>query len=148
MPTVHARTAIRDAVAALVTGLASTGTRVHKSYAYPKGKSALPCLLVRVADERIESGTISNGQDRTLDVVVTGMVLDKDDVDAQLNQIALEVEEALRAADQTLGGKVADLWLTSIQSDLDTSLQEPCGRIDLTYQVIYFTTAGSPGVTI
>jgi hypothetical protein len=146
MPTVHARTAIRDAIATLVTGLASTGSRVHKAYTYPKGKSALPCLLVRVGDEQVAPGTIDRAQERTLDIVITGMVLDRDDIDAQLNQIALEVETAIRAADPSLGGKVLDLWLESVRSDLDISLQEPCGRIDLIYQATYFTTAGVPGV--
>lgn len=146
MPTVHARTAIRNAITTLVTGLASTGSRVHKSYTYPKGKGALPCLLVRVGDEQVSPGSIDRAQERTLDIVVTGMVLDKDDLDAQLNQIALEVETALRAADPTLGGKVIDFWLDSVRADLDLSLQEPCGRIDLTYQATYFTTAGTPGV--
>lgn len=147
MSIVHARTAIRDAVAAIVTGLSTTGSRVHKAYAYPKSESELPCLMVRIGDERIEAGTVGQGQDRTLDIIVSGLVQEKGDLDATLNQIGLEVEQALIAASPTLGGLVADVWLTGIQSDLDTSLQKPCGRIDLTFQAIYFTTAGDPGVT-
>lgn len=44
--TTHLRTSLRDAMATAVTGLTSTGSRVHKSRLYPVAADALPCLLV------------------------------------------------------------------------------------------------------
>jgi hypothetical protein len=141
------RTVIRDAAAALVTGLPTTGSNVEVGSMRPKAKTQLPCWLVRVGDESVEADTISNGEDRRPDLIFSGFGMGTDDVEAQLYQMALECEQAVKA-NRTLGGRVADLQLRRVEPDLDSTLQEPCGRIDLYFQVIYFTTTGDPGVTI
>ena len=42
----HVRTQLRDAVASVVTGLASTGSRVYRSQTLPVTAKQLPALLV------------------------------------------------------------------------------------------------------
>lgn len=144
----HLRTQIRDAIATAVTGLATTGSRVHKSYANPFGDSDLPALLVKLEGREDHQGfDISTAIERDLTAVITGYAKSSGDVDAILNQIALEVETALAAA-PTLAGKCSAAWVTGLEAGIDTSLEKPAGRIDITLRVKYFTTAGSPGTLI
>lgn len=147
MTTTHLRTQIRDAMATAVTSLATTGTRVHKSRMYPAADAGLPCLLVFCGDqERIEQDA-TNIQQRTLEMTVRGLVKATGDIDASLNQIALEVEAAVQSAG-TLSSKVSGVTLTGIDSTLDDSLEKPVGIIDLSYRITYFTIAGAPGVNV
>lgn len=146
--TTHLRTQIRDAVSTAVTGLTTTGSRVHKSYMAPVDSDALPCLLVNLSGgENISGADVGGAQERDIDVTVSGFAKAVGDVDAILNQIAIEVETAL-AAVPTLSGKCTRLWLERIESDIDTSLERPAGRIDLGYRAKYFTAAGAPGTLI
>ena len=136
--TTHLRTSLRDAMATAVTGLTSTGSRVHKSRLYPVAADALPCLLVACGEqEQLQ-------QERTLLMTVRGMAKATGDLDATLNQIALEVEAAVQAAGM-LGGKVDDVTLIEIRTDVDDSMDKPVGVIELTYRLIYFTVAGAAG---
>lgn len=144
----HLRTQIRDAVATAVTGLATTGSRVHKAHMRPVGDNDLPCLFVHL-EGREDSGIIdlTGRQQREADVIVAGLAKTVGDVDAALNQLALEVETAL-AAVPTLGGICRRVWLERIESGIDLSLEKPAGRIELGYRVQYFTNAGAPGTLI
>lgn len=140
----HVRTQIRDALVTAVTGLATTGAHVHAAYMNPT--EVLPCLLVRLEGREDHAGQdISQTVERDLTAVITGYCKAVGDVDATLNQIALEVETAL-AAVPTLGGKCTGAWVTGLEAGIDaTSLEKAAGRIDLTVHVKYFTLAGSPG---
>lgn len=135
----HARQQIREQVATLVTGLATTGSRVHQSRMRP---DALPCLLVTTNDEEIEPGTVGNLRQRLLDLVITGYAKAGDTLDDALDTIAAEVEVALA------NGYADRAELTRIEVDFDDSLEKPVGSIALTYRITYFTAAGSPGTLI
>ena len=138
----HLRTDIRNNVVTTVTGLATTGARVFKGYAAPTDQ--LPCLLVTLEGREDVFEGAARDQERDLTVVISGFVKQTGDVDAVLDQIANEIETAL-AANPTLGGKCSASWLQSIDTGVDTSLDKPCGRVDLSYRAKYFTHAGSPG---
>lgn len=142
--TTHLRTSLRDAMATAVTGLTSTGSRVHKSLLYPVAADALPCLLVACGEQEQIQQESNYIQQRTLLMTVRGMAKATGDLDATLNQIALEVEAAVQAAGM-LGGKVDDVTLTEIRTDVDDSMDKPVGVIELTYRLIYFTVAGAAG---
>ena len=86
----HARTQIRNAVVAALTGLSTTGARVHASRMRPT--DALPALLITTDAEVIEQGA-QRRQMRTMDIVVRGLAKGGDGVDDTLDQIALEVGE-------------------------------------------------------
>ena len=142
--TTHLRTSLRDAMATAVTGLTSTGSRVHKSRLYPVAADSLPCLLVACGEQEQLQQESNYIQQRTLLMTVRGMAKATGDLDATLNQIALEVEAAVQAAG-VLGGKVDDVTLIEISTDVDDSMDKPVGVIELTYRLIYFTVAGAAG---
>lgn len=139
----HLRTHIRDAVVTRVTGLASTGLRVFKSFVAPQAD--VPFLLVTLDGREDVLMDATSMQERDLTFTVSGFVKKNGDVDADLDQIAFEVEGAL-AIDPTFGGHCTASWLEAIDSGIDAaSLEQPAGRIDLRYRAKYFTHAGSPG---
>lgn len=149
----HMRRQIREAVATLVTGLATTSTRVHQSRMRPKGDAGLPCLLVHTNDTEqiatIETTTMDSFgsiQERTLPIVIRGIAKAATDLDDTLDQIALEVETAL-AGDPRLGGLANRSALRSVDTDFDDSTDKPVGEVLLTYEFVYFTQAGAPGVS-
>lgn len=134
----HVRTQLRTALVATLTGLATTGNRVHASRMRPRTAAEMPCLLVTTGDERIESVAQQFGPlDRQLTVHVRGFALGAT-ADSTLDQIALEVETALAGSAYALQG---------IEVDFDDDLDKPVGSITLTYQIPYFTQAGNPGVS-
>ncbi len=134
----HARQQIREACAALVTGLTTTGSRVFQSRMRPQ--DTLPCLLVTTADEDVRPGTISTIYERELLLVVRGFAKGNSTVDDTLDQIALEVETAMAAR--------KDATLDKIEVEFDDELEKPVGSIAITYRITYFTAAGTPGTLI
>jgi len=146
MPTpIHARRQIREAVADVCTGLATTGTRVHQSRMRPT--LTLPALLIETNSENVSLLDLSNIQNRVLEIVVHGLVKAAADVDDKLDTIALEVETAMAAAGN-FGGKIkgnAELQNISISFD---ELEHPVGVVSLKYIALYITNAGSPGTLL
>lgn len=136
---VHARQTIRNAAATLLTGLASTGSRVFKSRMPPQ--EALPCLLVMNGDEDIVPGTIGNLHERRMELVIVGVAKASANVYDVMDTIAAEVETAM-------AGFTYRSELQKIEVDFDESLEKPVGRIALTYGVNYLTAAGTPGTPI
>lgn len=145
---VHLRRQIREAVATLVTGLATTGSRVHQSRMRPKDDAGLPCLLVHSNDtEQVEPADTDALQQRTLPIVIKGIAKEGDTpLDDTLDQIAIEVETAL-AGNPRLGGLAKRSALRSVDTEFDDSTNKPVGEVLLTYEFTYFTLAGTPGVS-
>lgn len=140
----HARQQIREAVATALTGLTTTGTRVHQSRVRPLDAASLPCLLLTTDGEQIVTGS-QGYQERELTVQVKGIAKAAANLDDTLDTMAAEVETALQAAG-SLGGKVqGGMNLQSIEVDFDDSLEKPAGVIVMTYQAGYVTQAGAPG---
>ncbi len=145
MPT-HVRRQLREAAAAAVTGLPTTGTRVHQSRMRTQGEAALPCLLVTTLDEEIEQG-FQRQQERQIELVVRGLAKATASLDDTLDQIALEVEGAL--ANNTLGGLApAGAVLSRLRTGFDDDTDKPVGFIELEFRLRYFTQAGSPGAVV
>ena len=146
----HARRSIVLAAVQALTGLATTGSRVHASRAWPVEAANTPCLLVYARTERSAPMTMKGAARRLareLTLAVEGVVAETDDSDATLDQVALEVETAL-AADPTLGGVCMDLVLTSTDIEARADGEFRAGRIRLEFAVTYHTAANAPGVTI
>lgn len=143
----HVRTGIRNALVAVLTGLTTTGARVHASRMYPQADGSLPCLLVITNDERQIVEGLSRVLERTLDVSVRAVVKASASLDATLDTIIAEVETAMGAV-TTLGGLIKELSLASIQISYDDMTDKPVGMADITYTISYFTLAGSPAVAL
>lgn len=135
----HLRTQIRDQVATLLTGLSTTGPRVHQSRMRPQADANLPCLLVTTNAEDIEQSVVGGLFQRRLQVIVEGVAKASAAVDDVLDQIAFEVEVAM----------VADrrATLKSIETAFDDDTDKPVGRIGMLYELVYSTRAGNPGAS-
>ena len=147
----HARQAIREAAATLLTGLATTGSRVHQSRLpyVTLGDAELPALLVVTEDEDVEPVTSDTPavQARHVSLVVSGLAKIGTNLDDTLDTIAAEVEAQLGEI-LTVSLKKLPAVLTSLKAAIDGNLETDVGRIDLTYRVAYFTAAGAPGTLL
>lgn len=146
----HARRAIVLAAVTALTGLATTGSRVHASRAWPVAAGNTPCLLIYARNERSAPLTMKGAArrlGRELVLAVEGVVAETTDSDATLDQIALEIETAL-AADPSLGGACLDSVLasTDIAANIDGEFR--AGRVRLEFAVTYHTAANAPGAAI
>ena len=136
----HVRKQIRDNVITTVTGLTTTSTRVYRSRVYPIASGKLPGLCVYTQSETVESGTLARQRTklRTLDVVIEGYALANSNLDDTLDQISLEVEEAM-VADVTRGGKAKDTELTSVEIEQVGEGETQAGIVRMTFAVMYAT---------
>jgi Zn-dependent M28 family amino/carboxypeptidase len=149
----HVRQQIRAAVAAAVTGLATTGTRVFASRVYPVAEGELPCLLITTGDEQAETANLAwrSAQRRELGIEVVALAQAASGVENTLDTIAEEVETALYATQSasTLAGLLLHpLRLDGIEVDLDGDGQRPTGALTLRLTATYETDAGVPGTAL
>lgn len=142
----HARRVIREAAAAAVTGLATTGSRVYQSRLYTLRDADLPCLLINTDDETITNTTIgSQILERQLTLTVRCVAKATASLDDTLDQIILEVEPVLNGA--SFGG-AKDLQLQSIGIEMVDTLDKPAGVATLNYTGTYYTAGNAPGVPL
>jgi len=143
----HMRRQIREAAAALLTGLASTGLRVYQSRVYPLRDSDMPCLLVSTDDESIQAEGIGAQQlERTLRLTVRAVTKATANLDDTLDQMLAEVEVVLNG--NRLGGLSLNTVPESISIAMDDSLEKPAGVATLTYSITYFTAGSNPAAPL
>lgn len=146
----HVRRQIREAIGTAVTGLTTTGTRVFQSRVYPLQDTELPALLVYSQSESILPTTIHGPAvlDRTLRVRVAGIAKATADLDDTLDQIAKEVEVALSGPPAGLLALVRVARLTDTEIEMTGTAEQPVGRIELSYELEYFTAENAPDVAL
>ena len=145
----HIRTQVRDAAVAALTGLASTGARVFANRLRVLTAADLPCVLVNTDDEVVDYVTMHEPAllERTLELTVRGVARAVSGLDVVLDQIALEVEQAL--ATSLLGGLIKDApTLVRISFEDEALLDKPVGVITLTFAIKYQMASGSPDVAL
>jgi hypothetical protein len=145
----HVRKQIRDNVVTTVTGLTTTTTKVYRSRVYPIASGKLPGLCVYTQSESIESATLTRPRTkmRTLDVVIEGYALANSNLDNTLDQISLEVEEAM-VTDVTRGGKAKDTELTSVEIEQVGEGETQAGIVRMTFTVTYATLENDAEVAV
>lgn len=145
----HVRKQIRDNVITTVTGLTTTSTRVFRSRVYPIAAGKLPGLCVYTRSETVESGTLTRPRTkmRNLDVVIEGYALANSDLDNTLDQISLEVEEAM-VSDVTRGGKAKDTELIDIEVEQVGEGETQAGVVRMTFSVQYATIENDAEVAV
>ena len=133
----HVRKQIRDAIVTATTGLSITGSNVFRSRIYPIEQTKLPGLCIFTKSEAVEFDTLtmSRSVNRVLDVTIEAYVSSTTNYDNTLDQIAVEVEEAL-AADPTLGSLAKDTQVTAFEADFSGDGEQPVaiGRFTVTVQ--------------
>ncbi|KRR16867.1 hypothetical protein [Bradyrhizobium retamae] len=133
----HARTEIRNAVVARLTGLPTTASRVYHGRTRPLEANHQPTLLIYTVNEQsgrpIEGNPASLG--RTLLLVVEGRVSHASVPDDLLDVIASEVEAKLRNAEDALD--VFDIMLQSTTIEVRADGNRHLGEINLVYVIRY-----------
>lgn len=146
----HVRTQLRAAFVARLTGLPTTGAAVFGQRTRPV-TSIPPFLKVWFGDD---SGELLNADDdlieqRTADLVIEAYAKDSGDMEDILDQIALEVQQQIATTpDRSFGGLVKLLGAPRIETDVDDSLDKPCGLNRITYPITYFIAGTNPAVAL
>jgi hypothetical protein len=145
----HARKTIRDRIVADLTGLTTTGTNVFKSRVYPIAGNLLPGLAIYTLGEQIEYASIGQGrlQQRMLSVSVDIYVKGTSNYDDTLDQICLEIEDALYA-DLDLNSNAKDVRVSRFDSDFSGEGDQPVAFARLGVDVIYHTNESDPETTL
>ncbi len=145
----HVRKQIRNAVKGALQGLATTGDRVFVSRAYPIDRAKLPGLLLYSPSE--DSGREDSPTDsmRDLTIQVHGISAISENLEDELDDIALEVEKAIDGLGE-IGG-LAKIY-HGIQGTVSTiegdDAEKPHGAIAIEFLYTYRTVAGSPDVAV
>lgn len=143
----HVRTRIRDAVAAAVTGLPTTGNRVEVERERQLAAGHEPTLLIYVGPESSERDAAARPPilRREIELVVEARASGLDDPQATLDVIAEEVEMAL--ALNYLGGLVWDLALMSTDPVINANGERVAGARRMTWRARYRTPEGQPRIS-
>jgi len=133
----HARQQIREALGLALTGLALTGSRVYPNRLYSLPSDLAPSISVFTGSER-QSGLDEMGSDsfRVLSIVIEIRVKSANGVDATLDTICADVENAI-SADQTIGGAVKDIEYQSTEIGLDSETEKPIALGRISYDALY-----------
>jgi len=144
----HVRKQIRNAAKGALQGLATTGDRVFVSRVYPLDSAKLPGLLIFTPSE--DSGREDSPTDlmRDMTLQVHGVVKISENLEDELDDIALEVEVALDTL--ALAG-LAKIY-HGIQGTASTlageDVDKPHGAIAMEFLYTYRTVTGSPDVAV
>jgi hypothetical protein len=138
----HARQQLREQVAAALTGLSLTGTRVFQSRFYPLERTDLPGILVFIDEDSIDYMSMSASPILKRETLVRVQAVAKAnaDLDDTLDTISAQIETAMHGA--SLSAKSKNFIGTQI--DIDSSGEQPVGTSTLTYRMMLFTTQADP----
>lgn len=145
----HARTQVRDAVLAAVTGLTTAKRNAFASRVHPVNENEMPCVLVFTRDEPAELITMSppRGQKRTVNVMVEGYVKHTEGYDDKLDKIAVEVEKALYN-NPSLQAVVRDIFLVNTEINLVGDADKPVAVVSMSFSAQYYTRENDPETII
>ncbi len=142
----HARQQIRDAAATLITGLASTGTRVFKNRLHQLQQSDLPCWSVSTGDEDAE--VINTTQDRTMLLQFDGFARGATGENAE-DALSTMIEELEAVMVEDSMPLLKTLQLESVEIDYDAeNTDQVIGSCTVTYRARYFTAEGAAGTAL
>lgn len=157
MAAVHARRQIRDAVAALLANRPTTGANVFSGRAHDLVEGEIPGLIITTAAAEGERAEVSSfgstvKLDRSVRIAVIGYAVEGKDTENVLDQIALEVEQAIAAAqDDTaslLMSLIKDVRLATTQLGIASENNKRAGQVRLVYEFDYRTTRAAPQTAI
>lgn len=143
----HVRKQIREAAKVALQGLATTGDRVFSSRVYPLARAKLPGLVLYTPNE--DSGREDSPTESMRDVTlnVHGIIRISEDLENEMDDIAVEVETALDELGDIDGlckiyHGIQGTATTMAGEDVD----QPHGAIAMEFLYTYRTRAGSPEI--
>lgn len=135
------RKAIRQAVAALLSGKTAAGARVFASRATPVWGQELPVVLVYTGSEQsVVFNAAPKEYRRTVRVVVEAVAKAAEGVDDLLDDMAEQIEQAV-ALDDTLGGTASDCQVAQVDMDVVDGGEQPMAACRITFDVQYMKLA-------
>ncbi len=146
---------IIDAVAARITGLPLTGSRVHTSRAWPLGEDDLPAWRVIAGDEDIEPVLVHRPprNRHQLSIELHGYAQAVADLDAALHALAEQSIAAIFAEPQpdddlAAISSLAQLTLQRITRTLAAEGEATLGSVVVTLQAVFHARSSAPGTII
>ena len=131
----HARTQIRNQLITTLTGLMTTGSNVFNSRVY--NHDVLPCISVYTLSEELGEES-SLKQFRLLNVMVEVRAKAADNLEDTLDQIGVEVENAIfNNGDTTLSGKCKDFDYEGLDIELSGEAEQPFGLMTMRFLALY-----------
>jgi len=145
----HVRKLLRDQITSTLTGLSTTGSNIYQSRVYPLAADKLPGLLIFSKSENVEYSTMGlpRIQERTVSFTLEVYVKGVSGYDNSLDQICLEVEEALYS-DITLNGNAANVMISDFSADFNGDGDQPVAVATMTVDVLYRVRENNPDVAI
>lgn len=143
----HVKQSIRDDITTLLTGVTTAGANVFKSHVYPLTAAQLPAICVYTLNETVDYITMSlsnsqpRKQEREITIGIEVFVRMVSGYDAQLDDIQVEVENALFSGNIT---GVTRLNLDSTSIGLTNESDQPMARLTLNYEATCMTYEGQP----
>lgn len=136
----HVRQQIRDRIAQVITTSTTlVRRRVYKTRVYPLTEGNLPAVTVYTGQEVSNLQTIgARTLMRNLDVAVDVYVKVTDNFDRDVDNIAVQIEEAI-ADDFTVNGLAKSAVLTGTDIDFSGEAEQPVGIARLTFTIQYIT---------
>ena len=145
----HVRKQIRNRVSDALHALPRFGGRVYQSRVYPITEDDLPGILVYTLSEESEREESPTDIMRDLTIAVQAVVALAADLDNALDDIALEVEEAIDALGRMEGlVKIYSGIQGTEQSYAGADAAKPHAAIAMEFLYTYRTRTGAPGVAI
>jgi len=144
----HVRKQIRNAAKGALQGLGTTGDRVFVSRVYPLDTAQLPGLLIFTPAE--DSGREDSPTDlmRDLTLQVHGIVRISGSLEDELDDIALEVEQALDGLGLAGLAKIYHGIQGTVSTLAGEDVDKPHGAIAMEFLYTYRTVSGAPDVAV
>lgn len=147
----HLRTTIRNTIATLLMGLPTSGTHVFTSRTLIYQEHELPALTIATNDEDIADIDM-HGQllERDMVVLITAKAKVTENLDDVLDVMIAEVEEKIAAEMQqpTLRTLCKRMGIKGLSIAINEDGEVPIGEAVMRFNLIYFTNAQAPGVSI
>lgn len=136
----HVRKQIRDRIVSVLTSnVTLVSSRVFATRIYGLVTNELPAITVYTGSEASSLITIgSRSLQRSLSVMVDIYVRDLSDADDDVDEICVQVEEAI-ANDFTVNGLAKQAVLTATDIEFSGEAEQPIGIARLTFTVRYDT---------
>lgn len=143
----HARNLIREAVRTLLSGIDGLQDHIVFDDAKIMLDEALPWCYVWLSDELIDPITVGAAPKKKRQMQMHFDLIGRDrfDVAQQCEAIGVQIENRIDG-DHTLGEIVRDARLAGIT--IERSTDSPIQRYRMTYNVIYWTVAGTASATV
>ena len=147
----HVRQQVREAFAARVTGLATTGANVFQSRIRNLAAADLPCLRIHTTQEVILDDDILDApymQHRTITVRCEALAKTGAGLADLLNTICEEVETAIQS-EPTLGGlSPIHTSLRHYDQTLEGITDQPTGLGTLDFEFVVLTMSDAPTIAL